>query len=126
MGSTATRGATSTSTEEGLEGAGTPAEPEGRSLLMTGIQYSRYATLRNPAYFGCPCPGVRLDRRPGTKSGERVLDQRPEQRDEPERHDRADQAVGDEDPETSLRRQQRLPERLLRLVAEHDRQHQRG
>src|SRR6478609_6742453 len=70
------RGATSASTEEGLEWGGTPAEPEERSLLMTGIQYSRNTTVRNPAYFRVPMPGVRLDRRPGTKPGERVLDQR--------------------------------------------------
>src|SRR6478672_10619290 len=125
MGSTATRGATSASTEEGLEWGGTPAEPEERSLLMTGIQYSRNTTVRNPAYFRVPMPGVRLDRRPGTKPGERVLDQRPEQGDEPERHDRANQSVGDEDAEATLRRQQRLPECLLRLVAKYDRQHQR-
>src|SRR5262249_51867005 len=65
-----------------------------------------------------------LQRRPGAQPRERLLDQRPEQGDEAERHDGADQPVGEEDAEASLRGQQRLPECLLGLVAEHDRQHQ--
>src|SRR5262245_36265517 len=65
-----------------------------------------------------------LQRRPGAQPRERLLDQRPEQGDEAERHDRTDEPVGEEDAEASLRGQQRLPEGLLGLVAEHDRQHE--
>src|SRR6478672_12788437 len=91
---------------------------------MTGIQYSRSGTVRNAAWWAVSNRHREnwSDRRPGAPTGERVLDQRPEQGDEPERHDRADQPVGNEDAEASLRRQQRLPECLLGLVAKHDRQ----
>src|SRR5262245_46178415 len=74
--------------------------------------------------LGRPFLPSALQRRPGAQPRERLLDQRPEQGDEAERHDRTDEPVGEEDAEASLRGQQRLPEGLLGLVAEHDRQHQ--
>src|SRR3954466_3522444 len=61
-----------------------------------------------------------------TQPGEAVLDHRPEQRDQAEDHDAAHQRVREEDPERSLRPQQRLTEGFLSLVAEHDGEHQRG
>src|SRR5262245_30537518 len=48
-----------------------------------------------------------LQRRPGAQPRERLLDQRPEQGDEAERHNRTDEPVGEEDAEASLRGQQR-------------------
>src|SRR6266511_5772030 len=49
-----------------------------------------------------------LQRRPGAQSRERLLDQRPEQGDEAERHDGTDEPVGEENAEASLRSEQRL------------------
>src|SRR5262245_38079198 len=53
------------------------------------------------------------------------LDYGPEQSHQTKCHDGADQTIRPKHLETALRGKQRLAERLLRLIAKHDREHHR-
>src|SRR5262245_33119388 len=61
----------------------------------------------------------------GSQPGPTGLNERPEQGDQTERHDRAHQTVRPEHAEAALRSKQRLTERLFRFIAKHNRQHHR-
>ena len=49
-------------------------------------------------------------------------EKRPEEQDQRERHDAADQPVGKEDAQITLRHQHRLPESVFCTVAQHERE----
>ena len=97
-----------------------PRDPAGATPVNAVMQpVARYCEARGAILRGqVAARGARNRENP-------LLDHRPEQRDQAERHDGADQPVGQEHRQAALRGQQRLAESFLRLVAQHDRQHHR-
>src|SRR6187455_2253765 len=77
----------------------------------------------NGGVFWPPSPAKSHLSHARAQLGVTLLNDRPEQGDQAQNHDRAHEAVGEKHPERALRPEQRLSERFFRLVAKHDGEH---
>src|SRR6187549_3835696 len=94
------------------------------SLASEPISWVKAMTVMARSVYGL-LGEDRIDLLRPPDQGEELRDQRPEQQHQRQRRDRADQAVRPHDGDVALRDQHRLAERILGLVAEDERQHQR-